>query len=84
MTTAHDVLAHFGLAIGSASKRDVLAAFRAANDEGTIQATDALHLFGRSDPRLHTCMSLPAALRHLGCVDADTDAARMEYTNVGR
>lgn len=70
MTTAHDVLAHFGLAIGSASKRDVLAAFRAADDEGTIQATDTLRLFGPSDPRLHTCMGLATALRHLGCVDA--------------
>lgn len=70
MTTANDALAHFGLAIGSASKRDVLAALRAASDEGTIQATDALHLFGPSDPRLHTCMGLETALRHLGCVDA--------------
>lgn len=70
MTTANDVLDHFGLALGSASKRDVLAAWRAADDEGTIQATDTLRLFGASDPRLHTCMGLAAALRHLGCVEA--------------
>ena len=70
MTTATEVLRHYGLAIGTASKREVLAAWNAANDEGTIQATDALHLFGPSDPRLHTCMGLATALRHLGCVDA--------------
>ncbi|MCK6376716.1 MAG: hypothetical protein L6Q68_02530 [Aquabacterium sp.] len=70
MTTVNDVLDHCGLAIGRARKRDVLAAFRAADDEGTIQATDTLRLFGPSDPRLHTCMGLATALRHLGCVDA--------------
>ena len=70
MTTATEVLRHYGMAIGTASKREVLAAWNAANDEGTIQATDALHLFGPSDPRLHTCMGLETALRHLGCVDA--------------
>ena len=70
MTTATEVLRHYGMAIGTASKREVLAAWNAADDEGTIQATDTLRLFGPSDPRLHTCMGLATALRHLGCVDA--------------
>jgi len=69
MTTSREILAHFGLCIGTATKSDIIAAFHAA-DGGTIQASDALRLFGLSDPRLHTTMSLRTALRHLGCVEA--------------
>lgn len=70
MTTSRDILAHFGLSIGTATKRDIIAAFHTADDEGTIQATEAARLFGRSNPCLHTTMSLRTALRHLGCIEA--------------
>lgn len=69
MTTANDILNHFGLAGGTASKREVLAAWNAADDEGTIQASDALRLFGPGAPERHTCMSLRTALCYLGCVE---------------
>lgn len=42
-------------------------AVRLANDEGTIQATDARKIFGGSRPELHTTMGVDSALRALGC-----------------
>lgn len=42
-------------------------AIRLANDEGTIQATDARKVFGGSRPELHTTMGVDSALRALGC-----------------
>ena len=73
MTTSREILAHFGLSIGTASKRDVLAAFHAADGDGTIQSCAALRLFGAGSPELHTCMQVGTALRHLGCVEVDQD-----------
>lgn len=71
MTTSREILAHHWLCIGTATKSGIIAAWNAADDEGTIQATDALRLFGTSRPCLHTTMSLRTALRHLGCVEID-------------
>lgn len=67
MTTAHEILEWNELSQGSAAKKDILAAHRAADEGGTIQAHDALRLFRYGDPRLHTCMSLRSALIAFGC-----------------
>lgn len=71
MTTAAEVLDWSDLLQGTATKADILRAYRLADEGGTIQAADAVELFGMADPRLHTTMSLRTALRHLGCVDAE-------------
>ena len=71
MTTAAEVLDWSDLLQGTATKSDIRRAYRLADEGGTIQAADAVELFGMADPRLHTTMSLRTALRHLGCVDAE-------------
>ena len=68
--TALSILSDLGLQLGTASKSDVLAAYRAADDGGTIQAHRMVTLMGPSDPTRHTTASLTTALRWLGCTDA--------------
>jgi len=68
--TANEILSHFSLAQGTASKADIQAAYRAADEGGTIQADDALKLFGRARPEWHTAMRIETALQRLGCVEA--------------
>lgn len=64
--TAYDVLAHCDMVLGEARKSTVLAIWRAANDEGTIQAGDMVRLFpGR--PEKHTTTSMRHALIAAGC-----------------
>lgn len=60
------ILHELGLALGSAKKSDVLRAYRAANDDGTIQASDAVSLFPNR-PEKHATTSLVQALIALGC-----------------
>lgn len=71
MTTANEILEWNGLRQGTATKRDIIRAHRLADDGGTLQAGDALVLFGCGDPTLHTCMSLGRALIELGCEPID-------------
>jgi hypothetical protein len=54
----------FRVTIPDGKKRRYNAIWRAANDEGTIQARDARELFAR--PENHTTMSLARALRLAG------------------
>ena len=68
--TALSILSDLGLQLGTASKSDVLAAYRAADDGGTIPAHSMVTLMGPSDPTRHTTASLTTALRWLGCTDA--------------
>jgi len=63
---AIEILELYEMNIGTASKSDVLKAVRLADDGGTLQPLDAAQLF--SDPRHHTCMTLPTAFKLLGCV----------------
>jgi len=65
MTTANEILRDLGLVLGTAKRSDVLRAYRLANDEGVIQATDMLKL--TNDVNKHTTTSLTAALIMLGC-----------------
>ena len=65
--TANEILRELEMTIGSARKADVLAAYRAADEGGTIGPMDAMKLF--SDPRRHTYMQLRTALGYLGCRD---------------
>lgn len=65
--TAAEILDWNGLELGSARKSDILAAYRAADDEGVIQAESALQLFRYEDPKRHTTMMLHTALVMLGC-----------------
>jgi hypothetical protein len=63
---ALEILELYEMNIGTANKADVLKAVRLADDGGTLQPLDAAQLF--SDPRRHTCMTLPTAFKFLGCV----------------
>lgn len=65
--TTQSILSDLDLTIGTASKRDVIKAFNAANEEGTIQAWDMVKIMGHSDPTKHTTTSLKNALIWLGC-----------------
>lgn len=73
MTTAAEILEWSGLKQGTATKSDIIRAYRLADEGGTIQAPDALKLFRYADPRWHTAMSLTNALVRLGCVAASDD-----------
>lgn len=68
--TAQAILSDLGLTLGTAAKSDVIAAYRAADDGGTIQAHRMVTLMGPADPTRHTTASLTQALRWLGCADA--------------
>lgn len=68
--TANDILQHFEMAQGTASKADIRRAWYLADDGGTISPDSAMSLF--SDPRKHTYMTLRGALLWLGCVEMDT------------
>lgn len=65
--TANEILREMEMVQGAAKKSDIIAAYRAADEGGTIQAEKALRLF--SDPRKHTAMMLRTALKYLGCRD---------------
>lgn len=65
MTATTRILADLDLTLGTARASDVQHAYRLADDEGTIQASDMLAL--SSDPRRHTTTSLRSALLMLGC-----------------
>ena len=65
--TAASILADLDLTIGTARASDVQHAYRLADHEGTIQASDMLALV--SDPRHHTTTSLRNALLILGCAE---------------
>lgn len=54
----------FGVIIPTGKKRRFNEIYKAANEEGTIQAGDARKLFAR--PEHHTTMSLARALRIAG------------------
>lgn len=68
--TAQSILSELDLTIGTASKSKVLAAARASDEEGTIQAHKMVKLMGASDPTRHTTCSLKQALIWLGCKEA--------------
>ena len=65
--TAQDILSFVDLTLGTARKSDVIAAYRAADDEGTIQAPEMVKLMGGAHPERHTTASLKRALIWLGC-----------------
>jgi hypothetical protein len=65
MTSAKQILSDLDLTIGKCSARYVRLAFRLANDEGTIQASDMLQL--TSDPKQHTTSDLRTVLMRAGC-----------------
>lgn len=60
------VLRELDLVLGSAKKSDILRAYRMANNEGTIQARDAVALFPNR-PEKHAAISITQALIALGC-----------------
>ena len=68
--TANEILRELEMTLGTARKADVLAAFRAADDFGTIGPMDAMKLFGPSEPTKHTYMQIRTALIYLGCRDS--------------
>ena len=68
--TANEILSDLNLTIGTASKRDIIKAYNAANEEFTIQAWDMVKIMGHSDPTKHTTTSLKNALIWLGCKKA--------------
>lgn len=65
--TALSILAELDLTLGTAKKSEVLAAYRAADGEGTIQADKMLTLMGPSEPTRHTTCSLRRCLIWIGC-----------------
>lgn len=68
--TAQSILNELNLTLGTARKRDVLAAERAADESWTIQAHQMVKLVGNSNPTRHTTCSLKQALIWLGCKEA--------------
>ncbi len=68
--TAQSILSDLDLTIGTASKSNVLAASRAADEGGTIQAHRMVKLMGAADPTRHTTASLKQALIWLGCKES--------------
>ena len=65
--TAQNILYYVDLTLGTARKSDVIAASRAADEEGTIQACDMVKLMGGAHPERHTTASMRQALIWLGC-----------------
>ena len=66
---ADEILSWVDLKQGAASRSKIRECFFAANDEGTIQATEMLKLFP-GQPALHTTTSLRTALIAAGCEEA--------------
>ncbi len=60
-----EILELYEMELGTATKAQVQQVLRLADDGGTLQAEGAMTLF--SDPRNHTAMTLPTALKLFGC-----------------
>ena len=61
-----EMLAEYDLRIGTAKQSAIRRAWLLADDGGTIQAADAVALFGPARPEMHTAIGLREAMLALG------------------